>query len=72
MLIKQSLNEISGCSVKSISHKTGTCEIEYNEKNLSELESAINQAGYTVGVEDTKQPRTSNQWIEKIARLALA
>lgn len=72
MLIKQSLNEISGCSVKSISHKTGTCEIEYNQKDLSEVENSINNAGYTVGVEDVKQPRTSDEWIEKIAWLVVA
>lgn len=72
ILIKQSLNEISGCSVKSISHKTGTCEIEYNENDISKIESAINQAGYTVGTEEAKQPRTSDQWVEKIAWLALA
>ncbi len=44
ILIKQSLNEIDGCTVKSISHKTGMCEIEYNQKDVSELETVINQA----------------------------
>jgi copper chaperone CopZ len=72
MLIKQSISTIPGCTIKSVSHKTGSCEIEYHQDNLSEVESAINQAGYTVGIEDEKQSRTSNQWIEKIAWLALA
>lgn len=72
ILIKQSLNEIDGCSVKSISHKTGLCEIEYNQNDLSEIENVINNTGYTVWAEEMKQPRTSDQWFEKIAWLVLA
>ncbi|HNG97840.1 MAG TPA: sulfite exporter TauE/SafE family protein, partial [Candidatus Absconditabacterales bacterium] len=72
LLVKNRLNDLPGCIVKSVSHKTGTCEIEYNQKDLSEVESIINNAGYTLGEEETKQPRTSDQWIEKITWLILA
>lgn len=72
LLIKNRLNDLPWCTVKSISHKTGTCEIEYNQNDLSEIENIINQSGYTVGEENAKQPRTSDQWIEKITWLVLA
>lgn len=72
MLIKQSLHEVKGCSVQSIFHKTGTCEIEYDQNEFSEIENTINNAGYTLWVENTKQPWTSDEWIEKIAWLLLA
>lgn len=72
LLVKNRLNDLSWCTVKSVSHKTGTCEIEYNQNDLSEVENIINNAGYTVWEEDTKQPRTSDQWIEKVTRLILA
>jgi antibiotic biosynthesis monooxygenase (ABM) superfamily enzyme len=39
---------------------------------MSEIENVINQSGYTVGEENAKQPRTSDQWIEKITWLVLA
>jgi sulfite exporter TauE/SafE len=48
------------------------CEIEYNQKDVSELESVINQAWYTIWEEDSKQPWTSDQRAEKIAWLVLA
>lgn len=72
LLLKNRLNDLPGCTVKSVSHKTGICEIEYNQSDTSTIENIVNQAGYTVWEEEIKQPRTSDQWIEKITWLVLA
>lgn len=72
LLIKNRLNDLPWCAVKSISHKTGSCEIDYNQNDLSGIESVINTAGYTLWEREIKKPTTSNEWIEKIAWLVFA
>ncbi len=73
LLVKQSLNELDGCTVQSISHKTGICKIEYNQNDTAIIEWAINKLGYTINDDkDDKQPRTSDQRSEKIAWIGLA
>lgn len=72
ILIKQSLNDIQWCSVQSISHKTGVCEVHCDQRDIPELESVINKAGYTIWEDNTEQPRTSDERIEKVVWLALA
>ncbi len=72
MLIKDSLNKIPGCKIHSLSLKTGICEIEYNKNDISEIETTLNKIGYTIWEDNVKQPRTSDQWFEKIIRLFIA
>ena len=42
LLLKNRLNDLPWCTVQSISHTTATCEIEYNQNSLSEVEDIIN------------------------------
>lgn len=71
MLIKNAVNDIDHCSVQSLSHKTWVLVVDCPAEQLGTIESAINEAWYTIG-EEQKQPRTADQWIEKIAWLVLA
>ncbi|MFA7284816.1 MAG: sulfite exporter TauE/SafE family protein [Candidatus Absconditabacterales bacterium] len=71
MLIKNAVNDIDHCIVQSLSHKTGVLIVECPAEQLGAIESAINEAGYTIGQEQ-KQPRTADQRFEKIAWLLLA
>lgn len=72
LLIKNKLNEVNGCEVIRISHKTGICEITYNQKDISTLESIINNEGYTIWEDNNTVPTSADQRIEKIIRLILA
>ena len=72
ILIKSSVNELEGCKVESISHKNWTLIVECGERSLKSIESVINEAWYTIGEEEQKQPRTSDQRFEKLWWLALA
>jgi hypothetical protein len=72
MLIKNKLHEIPGCNVKSLSHKTGCCEVEYNHEDLSDLAVVINNAGYSLTDENQKKPEISHHWTTKLASLVFA
>ncbi len=47
LLITQSIDEIDGCKVNYISHKSGKLQVTCDENKLAEVREAIDQAGYT-------------------------
>ncbi len=72
MLVRDSINDLEGCKVESLSHKNWILVVNCEHGNLEAVESAINKAWYTLGEGEQKQPRTSDQWFEKLGWLVLA
>lgn len=74
ILIKQGINAIPGCQVKSISHKNGTLIVEHAAQvSKDSIAQAVTDAGYALGTTPVHTPkRTTNDRVEKGARLVLA
>jgi sulfite exporter TauE/SafE/copper chaperone CopZ len=72
IILDQSIGEVHGIKKVATHYKKGTTEIEYfgDEPHMRDIEKAINNAGYTLGIEDKKHFFSRNA--KDYAELAVA
>ncbi len=72
LLIKESINELGGCTVKSISHKNGKLSVDCDVSRIPDIEVAIEKAWYSTTPPLTKASATADIIVAKIAWLLVA